>query len=149
MRVILKQDIKGTGKKGEIINVSEGYARNFLFPKGLAQEASEANIKELERQKAHLDHLKAEELSKARKLAKELENVHLKLQVKTGEGGRMFGSITSKDIGDELEKTYGHIIDKRKIELKSPLKKTGVYHVTLKLHPEVSVTIDITVTAAE
>lgn len=149
MKVILKQDIKGTGKKSDIINVSEGYARNFLFPKNLAVEATDVNIKELERQKAHQDHLKAEELSKAKKLASELEKIKLNLKVKTGEGGRLFGSITTKDIGDALEKSYGHIIDKRKIELKSPIKKLGVYQVTLKLHPVVSVTIDIEVTAAE
>lgn len=149
MKVILKQDIKGTGKKEEIINVSEGYARNFLFPKNLAIEATDANIKELERQRAHLDHIKSEELSKAKKLGSELEKIKLILPVKTGEGGRLFGSITTKDIQDALEKSYGHIIDKRKIELKSPIKKLGVYQVTLKLHQVVSVTIDIEVAAAE
>lgn len=149
MKVILKQDIKGTGKKGEVINASEGYARNFLFPKGLAVEATDGNIKELERLKAQQDHLKAEELAKAKNLGDELEKTKLNIQVKTGGGGRLFGAITTKDIGEALEKSYGHIVDKRKIELKSPIKKLGIHQVTLKLHPEVSVTIDITVTAAE
>jgi len=149
MKVILIQDVKGSGKKGDVVNVAEGYARNFLFPKNLAIEATEANMKELARQKAALEAKKAEELGNARLLAKQLEKVSLTLPVKIGEGGKLFGSINTKDIGEQLEKQYGLEIDKRKIELKGPIKSVGTYQVAIKLHPEVTATIDIKVIAAE
>lgn len=149
MKVILTQDVKGSGKKGEIINVAEGYARNFLFPKNLAMEATDGNMKEVARQKAELLQKKAEELGNARLLAKQLEKVDISLSVKIGEGGRLFGSINTKDIGEELAKKCGLEIDKRKIELKGPIKNLGIHPVAIKLHPEVTATIDIKVIAAE
>lgn len=149
MKVILTQDVKGSGKKGEAINVAEGYARNFLFPKDLAIEATEGNLKELARQQAALAQKKAEELDKAKMLAKQLEKVSLTIAVKMGEGGRLFGSINTKDIGEQLEKKYGLALDKRKIELKGPIKNLGTHPVTIRLHPEVTATIDIKVIAAE
>lgn len=149
MKVILTNDVKGTGKKGDIVNAAEGYARNFLLPKGLAIEATGANLKEIDRQKTILDKKKAEEREKAQQLRARLENLTVTIPVKTGEGGRLFGSITSKDISEALEAKHGITVDKRKIEVKSPLKNLGVHPVTLKLHPEVTVTLSIDVTAEE
>lgn len=149
MKVILTQDVKGSGKKGEIINVAEGYARNFLFPKNLAMEASDGNLKEVARQKAELLQKKAEELGNARLLAKQLEKVNITLAVKIGEGGKLFGSVSTKDIGAELEKKYGLEIDKRKIELEGPIKNLGTHKAAIKIHPEVTANIDIKVIAAE
>jgi large subunit ribosomal protein L9 len=149
MKVILTQDVKGSGKKGEIINVAEGYARNYLFPKKLAIEATDGNMKEVARQKASQEQKKAEELGNARLLAKQLEKVMITLAVKTGDGGRLFGSINTKDISDQLEKECGLAIDKRKIELKGPIKNLGTHKVSIKLHPEVTAAIDVKVIAAE
>ncbi|MFY9175111.1 MAG: 50S ribosomal protein L9 [Peptococcia bacterium] len=149
MKVILTQDVKGKGKKGEIVNVSEGYARNFLFPKNLALEATEGNLKELARNKAILEQQKAEELAEAKLLAKQLEKISLTLAVKTGGDGRLFGSINTKDIGEEIEKKHGLVIDRRKIDLKGPIKNLGDHKVNIKLHPEVTATININVVAAD
>lgn len=149
MKVILISEVKGTGKKDEIINVSEGFARNFLFPKNLAIEANEKNLKELERQKAYVDKKKADELDKARNLKQQLDKLAISIAVKAGEGGRLFGAITAKDIGDSIEKLHKLNIDKRKIELKTPIKTLGNHTVTIKLHPEVSATFNVNITAAE
>lgn len=149
MKVILKQDIKGTGKKGDIVNVSEGYARNFLFRKDLAMEATDGNLKELNRQKAAVDKKKEEEFQKAEKIAEKLKGLEVCLSVKSGEGGRLFGSITSKDIAEVLEKKHGIDIDKRKIDVKGSIKSTGVHPVIVKLHPKVSASIDVKVIAVE
>lgn len=149
MKVILTADVKGTGKKGEIVNVAEGYARNFLFPKKLAIEATGANLKEIERQKQVLDKKKADEKERAQQLKARLEDLTVTIPVKTGESGRLFGSITSKDIGEVLEKMHGITVDRRRIEIKTPLKNLGVHPVTLKLHPEITVTLSINITAEE
>lgn len=149
MKVILTGDVKGTGKKGDVVNVAEGYARNFLFPKGLAIEASKQNLAELDRQKAAQDKKRAEELEKARELKKRLDRLVVNMTVKTGEAGRLFGSITAKDIGEVLQDKHGITIDKRKIELKTPIKALGSYQVAVRLHPEVTATIDVQVSAAE
>ncbi|MFZ5752990.1 MAG: 50S ribosomal protein L9 [Bacillota bacterium] len=149
MKVILLQDVKGTGKKGETLNVAEGFARNFLIPRGLAVLATEKSLKELERQKALEAKKKAEELKNAQELAQKLSKVSLTLAVKTGAGGRLFGSINTKDIGDALEKKYGLVVDKRKIELKGAIKSLGTYPVTIKLHPEVTAAIEVQVTSGE
>ena len=148
MKVILTKDVKGTGKKGDIVNVAEGYARNFLFPKGMAIEATNSNLKEIDRQKTLLDKKKSEELKKAQELQARLENLTLTIPVKTGEGGKLFGSITSKDIGDALEAKHGIMVDKRKIEMKTPLKNLGIHPVILKLHPDVTVTLNIKITSS-
>lgn len=149
MKVILTQDVKGSGKKGDVINVAEGYGRNFLIPRGLAVEATEGNLKETERQKEQLRKKKSEELENARQLAKKLENITVTLAVKTGEGSRLYGAITTKDIGEELEKKHNLIVDKRKIEIKGPIKNLGTYPVTVKLHPDVAAVLQIKVIAAE
>lgn len=149
MKVILKADVKGTGKKGDIINVAEGFARNFLFPKGLALEASEGNMKDLASKKETQTKRKEEEYQEARLLGKQLAGTVLTLPVKTGEGGRLFGAISNRDIGEALEKAKGLAIDKRKIELSGTIKNLGTYEVGIKLHPKVTATIQVQVIATE
>lgn len=138
MKVILKADVKGVGKKGDVVNASDGYARNFLFPKKLAEEATPGNLKTHDLIKAKEAKIKAEELQEARALAKKIEELTVKLTVKTGDNGKIFGSVTSKDISEALEKQHGIKIDKKKVDLKEPIKITGVYNVDIKVFPEVS-----------
>ena len=149
MKVILKTDVKGTGKKGEVINVAEGFARNYLFPKGLALEANEGNLKNLASKKENQKKKEEEELQEARQLGEKLKGIVLTLPVKTGEGGRLFGSISNRDIGEALEKEKGLLIDKRKIELNGTIKSLGMYSVIIKLHPRVTAAIEVKVVAAE
>jgi len=148
MKVILKQDIKGTGKKDELINVAEGYARNFLFPKGLAIEATAGNLEELARKKKSLDKKQERELQQAQELGTKLKKVSLSIPMKTGEGGRLFGSISNRDIAEILEKEKGLKIDKRKIEVEGSIKELGIYPATIKLHPQVSVKIQVNIVEA-
>jgi large subunit ribosomal protein L9 len=145
MKVILKQDVKSIGKKGEVINTSDGYARNFLFPRGLAVEATEGNVKNVETQKANEVKKKAEELQKAKELAKKISDYTVKIEVKTGENGKLFGSITSKDIAEEIKKQYKLDIDKKKIVLDDAIKTAGVYTVEIKIYPEVSAKIKVSI----
>ncbi len=149
MKVILSNDVKGTGKKGDVVKVAEGYARNFLLPKGLAKEATPANIKELERQQESFARQKEELLKRAKELKERVDGVRVKIQVKSGEGGRLFGSINTKDIAEAVEKEHSLVIDKRKIELKTPIKDLGEHPVMVRLHPEVLATVYIDVTAVE
>lgn len=148
MKVILLQDVKGSGKKGQVVNVAEGYARNFLFPRKLALEASDSNMKELERHKALDNAKKAEELAQAKELAEKIENLDVVIPAKTGGGSRLFGAITNKDIGEVLEQNHGIVLDRRKIELKAPIKALGSQEVTVRLHPDVVVTMNVKVTEA-
>lgn len=148
MKVILQQDLKGTGKKDDVINVAEGYARNFLFPKGLAIEATPANLAELAQKKKSQDTKQEKELQQARNLAAKLKKVSLTIPVKTGEGGRLFGSISNRDISELLEKEEGLKIDKRKIEVEGTIKELGTYPITIKLHSQVSVTIQVKIVEA-
>jgi len=145
MQVILTKDVKGTGKAGEIVKVSDGFARNMLFPKGLAIEATNANVKSLEKQKANEAAKKAEEKAAAVELAKNLEDVKVVIKTKSGEGGRLFGSITSKDIAEETKKQTGLVIDKKKIQLNSPIKNIGKFDIKVKLYPEVVGTLTVEV----
>ena len=147
MKVILLSDVKGSGKKGDTINVSDGYARNMLFPKGLAIEATPNNIKTLERKKEQ-ERLRIEEEKKEAGLLKEkLEKLEVKLTVKAGENGKIFGSVTSKDIADSLKSQEGIEIDKKKIELKSPIKETGKTEVTVKLYTEINAKLKVNIEA--
>lgn len=146
MIVILLKDVKGTGKAGEIVKVSDGYARNMLLPKGLAKEATEGNVRNLEKQKALAAEKHKAQKEAAEKQAKELEKITLTIQSKGGENGKLFGSITSKDIAEALEKQENVKIDKKKIDLTAPIKQTGDTKVTVKLFPEVSATLKVTVT---
>lgn len=146
MIVILTKDVKGTGKAGEVVKVSDGYARNQLIPKGFAKEATQGNIRNLEKQKAIAEEKRAEQKAAAQEQAKKLEAVKLIVKSKGGENGKLFGSITSKDIADALEKQEGIKIDKKKIHMEGPIKQTGLTQVTIKLFPEVSANMDVEVT---
>ncbi|MCM3702602.1 50S ribosomal protein L9 [Paenibacillus macerans] len=142
MKVIFLQDVKGQGKKGEIKNVSEGYAQNFLIPRGLVRPATEGNVKTLEQQTASEQKRKQQEKEDAILLGKKLEEITVELKAKAGEGGRLFGAITSKQVADALEKT-GVKLDKRKIEMPEPIRSLGVTQVSVKLHPEVKSTLKV------
>lgn len=141
MKVIMLSDVKDVGKKGEIINVAEGYARNYLLPRKLAMEATESSLKQLEQEKRAQEKKKQKEKQNAIKQAEMLSKTHLTLKVKAGEQGKLFGSITSKDISDALKSQYNIDIDKRKIELSNPIKSVGDYEATVKLAPEVETKI--------
>ncbi|HZG84879.1 50S ribosomal protein L9 [Paenibacillus sp.] len=145
MKVIFLQDVKSQGKKGEIKEVSEGYAMNFLIPRGLAKPASEGNVKTLENQKQAELRRKEQEKIEAQQLGKTLEGLTVVLKSKSGEGGRLFGSITNKQIAEELEKMKIKI-DKRKIALDEPIRTLGTTQVPVKLHPEVTATLKVQVT---
>lgn len=148
MKVIFLQDVKSQGKKGEIRDVSEGYAQNFLIPRGLAKPATEGNMKTLSNQKQAEERRKEQEKEDAQALAKELENLTVVLRSKSGEGGRLFGSITNKQISEQLQKMKINI-DKRKIALESPIRTLGVTNVQVKLHPDVSATLKVQVIEGE
>lgn len=148
MVVILMKDVKGTGKAGDVVKVSDGYARNMLLPKGLAKEATEGNIRSLEKQKAIAAEKLEEQKAAAKDMAAKLENITLKIESKGGDSGKLFGSITSKDIAEALEKQEGMKIDKKKIEMKTPIKQAGETEVTLKLFTEISAQLKVSVTIA-
>lgn len=143
MKVIFLKDVKGKGKKGDVKNVSDGYARNYLLKNNLAEEATPGNLKALEAKNKKNAALEQEEKEEAIQLKEKLENLTVELKAKSGEGGRLFGSITSKQIADTLNKQYGYKIDKRKIELNQPIRALGYTNVPVKLHPEVSGTIKV------
>lgn len=146
MVVILLKDVKGTGKAGDVVKVSDGYARNMLLPKGFAKEATEGNIRNLEKQKAIAEEKRAEQKAEAQQQAKKLESITLIIKTKGGDSGKLFGSITNKDIAEALEKQENIKIDKKKIVLDNPIKQAGDAQATLKLFPEVSAQLKITVT---
>lgn len=133
MKVILKADIKGVGKKNEIINASDGYVRNFLFPKNLAVEANAENMSKLQAQKEATQFKKDTEKEEAKKIAQKLENIMVRITVKAGENGKIFGGVSSKEIAENLEAQHKIKIDKKKIELKENIKALGVYNVQVKL----------------
>ncbi|MBN8194112.1 50S ribosomal protein L9 [Bacillus sp. AFS015802] len=146
MKVIFLKDVKGKGKKGEVKNVADGYAHNFLLKKGLAVEATNANMGQLEGQKKKEEQLAQEELEEAKKLKATLEEITVEMKAKSGEGGRLFGSITSKQIADELKKAHDIKIDKRKIEMNDAIRALGYTNVPVKLHTDVSATLKVHVT---
>lgn len=143
MKVIFLKDVKGKGKKGEVKNVSDGYARNYLLKNKIAEEATPGNMKALEAQKRKNDQLEQEEKEEAMNLKDTLADLTVELKAKSGDGGRLFGSITSKQIADTLQKEHGYKIDKRKIELDQPIRSLGYTTVPVKLHPEVSGSIKV------
>ncbi|MDN5299228.1 MAG: large subunit ribosomal protein [Clostridiales bacterium] len=146
MKVILLKDIKGTGKKGDVINASDGHARNYLIPRGLAKEATEGNVRALEHQQATVQKRKDEAYAEAVELGKVIEKIQIVFKAKAGEGGRLFGSITNKDIADELKKAHGIDIDKKKIALDQPIRTLGTTLVTVKVYPKVSAQFSVKVT---
>ncbi|MCC8044495.1 MAG: 50S ribosomal protein L9 [Clostridiales bacterium] len=141
MKVILLQDVKSLGKKGEIVEASESYARNVLFRKGLGKEATGKNLNDLKLQKANAEKVAKENLEEARKLGEELNGKEIQVSVKAGDKGRVFGSVSSKEIAEEVQKQLGHEIDKKKILLDAPIKTLGVTQVAVKLHPKVTTEI--------
>ena len=145
MKVILKQDIKGIGKKDEIHEVSDGYARNFLFPRGLAVQASASAVNEVKTKAAAKQHHAAEELAAAQALAKKIEGKTVALKAKAGQGGRLFGSVTAKDIAEGLSKLVGEPVDKRKIVLDGDIKNFGSYEVEVKVYPKVTAKLTVKV----
>lgn len=138
MKIILQADVKGTGKEGQVCEVSDGYARNFLFPRKLAIEATAGNMQGVVHRKELEDKRKAKEKQGAEAMAEKLKGLTVEIATKTGEGGRLFGSVTNKEIAETLKKVYKIELDKRKLELKEPIKNLGAYTVHVKLHPEVS-----------
>ncbi len=147
MKVILQQEVKKLGKKGDILEVSEGYARNFLLPKKLAIVATSVNVNTVSQQKAS-EARKAQRMTEeAQMLAAQMAKIEVTLPVKTGEGGKLFGSINTKDIADAILAQHKLELDKRKIEIKEAIKSLGSYDVTIKLHPEVSAKIKVHVIA--
>lgn len=144
MKVVLLQDVKALGKKGDVVEVSEGYARNFLLTKKYAVEATPANLNTLKLQKANADKIAAEQLAEAKDIAAKLEKVSVTVAIKAGENGKTFGSVSSKEIAQELEK-QGLEVDKKKIVLPDPIKEFGKYEVKVKLHKDVQANVKVNV----
>lgn len=148
MKVILIEDVKALGKKGEIVNVNDGYARNFILAKKLGLEATAKNMNDLKLKKANEEKVAKEIHEEAIAFADRLSKLELKLTIKAGEGGRIFGSISSKEIADEAKKQLNVEIDKKKIQLPNPIKAVGTHTVPIKLHPKVTAQLKVIVSEA-
>ena len=148
MKVILLQDVKGLGKAGQVANASDGYARNFLIPKKLVMEATESNLRQLERQRAEIEARRAMDKAAAEDLKKKIEAAApVTIESKAGNGGRLFGSVTSKDIADAFFEAYKVELDKKKIVLDNPIKQPGPAEVELKLYSGISAKLKLNVVA--
>lgn len=145
MKVILLQDVKNLGKKNDLVEVAEGYARNYLIPRGLAAEASAANLRQREQTLKTQSRKRQREEDQARAIADKLKERTIVVTVKAGEGGRLFGSVTSADIARELERQLSVTVDKRRIELEEPIKAVGTYRIPVKLYPGVQATLAVQV----
>lgn len=145
MKVILLQDVKSVGKKGEIIDANDGYARNFLLPKKFAVEANSKNLNDLKLQNANQEKVAAEKLKDAQEFAKDLETKSVTVYIKAGEGGKAFGSVSGKEIVAAFKEQCGLELDKKKLVLEEPLRNFGTYNVDIKLHPQVTGTLKIKV----
>ncbi|HBG10520.1 MAG: 50S ribosomal protein L9 [Limnochordia bacterium] len=145
MKVILQADIKNLGKKGDVVEVSEGYGRNYLLPRGLAVEASSGNLRHAAQQKQKESAKAERELKEAQKIGEKIKDQQLKVGAKVGEGGRLFGSVTPQEIADQLRRQFAVEIDKRKIDIKEPIKSLGTHPVVVKVHPKVHVTVLVNV----
>ncbi len=148
MKVILLEDVKTLGKKGDIVNVNDGYARNFILPKKLGLEANGKNLNDLKLQKANEEKVAAEILAEAKELAGKIEAGKVTLSIKVGEGGRTFGSVSSKEIAVAVKDQMGYEIDKKKIQLKDAIKTLGTHEVPVKLHAKVTAKLKVVVTEA-
>ena len=148
MKVILLQDVKSLGKKGDIVNVSDGYARNMILPKKLGVEATAKNLNDLKLQNQHADKVAQEQLETAQKLAEDLKDKIVEVKIKAGEGGRTFGSVSTKEIAAAVKEQLNLEIDKRKMSLSDPIKALGTYEVNVKLHTKVSGILRVKVTEA-
>jgi ribosomal protein L9 len=147
MEVILMEDVKNLGKKGDIVKVSDGYARNFILPKKLGVEATKQNLYQLKLQKEAEERRQQELLEEARELAKKLEAITVNVKIKAGEGGKAFGSVSTKEIASALQEQAQIQLDRKKIQLPDPIKNAGTYKVIVKLHPKVSVELTVKVEA--
>ncbi len=147
MKLILQQEVKKLGKAGDIIEVAEGYARNYLLPHKLAIPATNSNINTVNQKKATERRKQQQQMDEAKLLAAQIGKLEVTIPVKTGEGGKLFGSVTTKDIADQLQAQHGIEIDKRKIEVKEAIKTLGDFPVVIKVHPEISTTIMVHITA--
>ena len=145
MKIILLEDVKSVGKKGEMVELKEGYAKNFIIPKKLGVEATNANINNLKLQKQNEEKIAKEQLEAAQALAVEVEKMVIKLAIKTGEGGKTFGSVSSKEIAKGISEQYGKEIDKKKIQMPDAIKTLGFHEVTVKLHPKVTAKLKVEV----
>ena len=148
MKVILLQDVKSLGKKGDIVKVSDGYARNMILPKKLGVEATPKNLTDLKLQKANEEKVAQENLEAAQAFAKDLEDKEVIVKLKVGEGGKIFGSVSTKEISEAAKEQLNLDIDKRKLQLPSPIKALGVTQVPVKLHPQVTGTLKVCVKEA-
>ncbi len=146
MKVILLQDVKSLGKKDQIVDVSDGYARNYVLPKKLGIEATPKNLNELKLKKAHEDKVAAQLLAEAQALADQMKEENVTLSIKVGEGGKTFGSVSSKEVAEAVKKQLGHDIDKKKIVLREPIKSVGTHIVDIKLHTKVTAQLSVKVT---
>ncbi|MBQ2094467.1 MAG: 50S ribosomal protein L9 [Firmicutes bacterium] len=149
MQVILLKDVKGQGKAGQVVKVSDGYARNMLFPRQLAMEATPANMKILEKKRAQIEAQRAIDKQVAEDIKAKIESKTVKVVSKAGENGRLFGAITSKDIADAIQKEFLVELDKKKIDLDAPIKQVGLSEVTLKLFPGVQAKCKVDVVTEE
>ena len=138
MKIILLEDVKSLGKKGEIVTVSDGYARNAILPKKLGVEATSKNLNDLKLQNQHADKVAAENLENAKQLSAEIATKKVVMKIKTGEGGRVFGSISTKEISQAAKEQTGLDLDKKQIELNESIKSLGTYEIPVKLHPQVT-----------
>lgn len=145
MKIILLEDVKALGKKGEVVEVSDGYARNFILPKKLGKEASAGNLSELKDSQAKAARIAAEELEAAKQEAVKLEAQTVIIKVKIGENGKIFGAVSSKEIAEDLKTQTGMVIDKKKMKLEEAIKSLGTYSIPVKLHRDVTATLKVVV----
>ena len=145
MKVILKQDVKGVGKKDQVINAADGYARNFLLPKGLAVPADTGNMNNLKAKNESVAYRKGEDLKEAKEIAEKMKNITVKIEVKAGENGRLFGAVTAKEIAEALKKDFNITIDKKKVLLTESIKVAGVTKVDIKLNEGVMAKVSVMV----
>lgn len=145
MKIILLEDVKALGKKGEVVEVSDGYARNFILPKKLGKEASAGNLSELKDSQAKAARIAAEELEAAKQEEVKLEAQTVIIKVKIGENGKIFGAVSSKEIAEDLKKQTGMVIDKKKMKLEEAIKSLGTYSIPVKLHRDVTATLKVVV----
>lgn len=148
MKVILLQDVKSLGKKGEIVNVSDGYAKNMILPKKLGVEATAKNLNDLKLQNQHADKVAQEQLDTAKQMAETIKDKIVEVKIKSGEGGRTFGSVSTKEISAAIKQQWQMDIDKKKMILSDPIKSLGTFEVPVKLHPKVTGTVRVKVTEA-
>ena len=145
MKVILLEDVKALGKKGDMVEVNNGYARNFILPKKLGVEATGKNVNDLKLQKAHQDKVAAEQLAAAKELSAQIAELSVEVKMKVGEGGKTFGAISTKEIAAAAKEQLDLELDKKKISVDEPIKSLGVHNVKIKLHPQVTATLKVKV----